>query len=119
MKILPNTWTSKTKLTQKMRDAFYKTSLWEKCRGTVLDRDGYLCQVCMQQDEPTPANTVHHIIHLKDDPSKALDEDNLISVCYECHNDLHPEKGFGQSKSKTKSKRIKTFEVNSNPESFW
>ncbi len=102
-----------------MRDAFYKSHPWEKCRGTILERDGYLCQNCLGDGEPVPADTVHHIIHLKDDPSRALDEDNLISVCFDCHNEFHPEKGFGKKKKKKISNKIKVFEVNQNPENAW
>jgi len=63
-----------------------------------------------------PANTVHHIIHLRDDPSREFDEDNLISVCSSCHNKLHPEKG-GKPKKKI-SKKIKVIKANQNPEIF-
>ncbi|WP_440894962.1 HNH endonuclease [Amphibacillus sp. Q70] len=118
-KLIFKYWTKNTKLTKKMVDDFYKSGPWRKCRGTILERDGYLCQICMQVDDPIPADTVHHIIHLKDDPSKALDEDNLISVCFTCHNDLHPEKGFGKKKEKKISNKIKVFDANENPEGIW
>ena len=102
-----------------MADAFYKTHLWQKKRGTILERDGYLCQVCLEDDEPVPADTVHHIVHLKDDPSLALIDSNLKSVCFDCHNELHPENGFGQKKEKEVSSKIKVFEVNKNPDNAW
>ncbi|WP_018934569.1 HNH endonuclease [Gracilibacillus lacisalsi] len=119
MKVNPFLWTSTTSLTKAMRDAFYKSFIWQKKRETILERDEYLCQVCMEYDDPIPADTVHHIVHLRDDPTLALVDTNLISVCFDCHNDLHPEKGFGQKKEKKISRKIKTFEVNENPEQTW
>ncbi len=106
------------RLYSKEADAFYKSYAWQKCRTTVLERDGYLCQVCIREDRPIPADTVHHIIHLKDDFSKALDENNLISVCRDCHRDLHPELWDKEGKGKRISKKIKVFEVEKNPEIF-
>ena len=112
-------WTKHTKLSAKTLDAFYKTRLWQKCRGATLERDEYLCQICLGDDDPIPADTVHHIIHLRDDPSRALDDNNLMSVCFDCHNDLHPEKGFGKKSEKIIPEEINTFDVNNNPEIFW
>ncbi|MDC3412540.1 HNH endonuclease signature motif containing protein [Terrihalobacillus insolitus] len=94
---------------------FYKTSVWQKCRESILSRDLYLCQECLEGGVLTPADTVHHIIHLKDDPSKALDEDNLVSVCSSCHNKLHPEKSNKKQRKKI-SNRIRVVEVKSNVE---
>lgn len=120
MKVNPFVWTSTTILTKEMRDDFYKSIIWQDKRVVILERDEYLCQECMDKDhEPVPANTVHHVVHLKDDPSLALVDANLISVCFDCHNELHPEKGFGQKKEKKISNRIKTFEVNKNPKITW
>jgi 5-methylcytosine-specific restriction endonuclease McrA len=35
---------------------------------------------------------VHHIEHLDKRPDLALDNDNLESLCADCHNREHPEK---------------------------
>jgi 5-methylcytosine-specific restriction endonuclease McrA len=48
----------------------------------------------------TEANTVHHIIALRDDPSRAFDLDNLETICLECHNREHPERSGGEKKKK-------------------
>lgn len=112
-------WNKSTKLTRNMTNTFYKSYTWQKCRQAILIRDDYLCQVCLKNGEPIPADTVHHIIHLRDDPSKALDSNNLMSVCFDCHNDLHPEKGFGSVKDKEIPKGIKVFKTNQNPERTW
>src|SRR5690625_3216889 len=68
---------------------FYNSAEWKKCRGLRLIIDNYLCQECLKQKKITPANTVHHIIELRDDPSKGLELDNLVSVCPSCHSSIH------------------------------
>lgn len=102
-------------LSKKDIDEFYWGRTWKKCRASILERDGYLCRVCIKDNRPTPADTVHHIIHLRDDPGRAVDSSNLISVCFDCHNELHPEKGFGQNNTKKVSDKIQVFEVEGNP----
>ena len=42
---------------------------------------------------PNRAELVHHMIPLEERPDLALDLDNLRSLCSECHNRRHPEKG--------------------------
>jgi len=105
-------------LTHNKASAFYKTSVWQKCRELVLTRDLGLCQECLSTVGPVPADTVHHKVHLRDDPSKALDLDNLVSVCASCHNKLHPEKTNNKKKSKKVSDRIRVVELRSNLEQF-
>lgn len=98
--------------------AFYKTNAWQKCRAAVLARDLGICQECLASGVLTLADTVHHIIHLRDDPTKAFDMTNLVSVCASCHNKLHPEKSKKNRNKKNKniSKRIKVLVVTSNPD---
>lgn len=106
-------------ISKKDVDKFYSSYTWQKSRGATLERDDYLCQVCIEDGEPIPADTVHHIVHLRDDPSKALDDDNLISVCRDCHSDLHSETSRQNNETKKLSKRINVFEVKKNPNKIW
>lgn len=64
---------------------FYQTKEWRKARKLVLQRDHYLCQLCIAKNCARKANTVHHIKALEDYPSLALDLANLTSCCYACH----------------------------------
>jgi Restriction endonuclease len=74
-------------------NALYKSKQWKKKRIDILKRDHYECQRCKKNKHIlTYANTVHHIIELKDDADRMLDDNNLESVCMICHNELHPEK---------------------------
>lgn len=95
--------------------AFYNSKAWRRCRELVLKRDHYLCQECLKEQRLTPANIVHHIVHYRDDPSKGLDMDNLITVCPECHNKLHPEKSGGK-KIEKKQPKINVYEPPKNPD---
>lgn len=64
--------------------AFYNSKEWQKVRNFVLMRDKYLCKKC-----GNPAEEVHHIIHLSPanifDVRIALNPDNLICLCKDCH----------------------------------
>ncbi len=71
--------------------AFYKSKEWERKRREILKRDRNACQECRKKGRYARANTVHHIIHLKDAPELALDPNNLESVCRECHELIHQD----------------------------
>ena len=66
---------------------FYSSKAWKDCRKEVLRRDLYTCAYCYSR-----AEEVHHIIELTptniDDNSIALNPDNLISLCHDCHTKI-------------------------------
>lgn len=68
---------------------FYKSREWKRLRDYVLKRDNYICQECIKENKITTCNTVHHIVEVREDFSKALSEDNLLTLCHECHNKIH------------------------------
>lgn len=72
--------------------AFYHTTKWKYKRKDILKRDHNECQMCLQKGKYTRATTVHHIKHLRDMPELALTDSNLISLCNDCHELMHPEK---------------------------
>lgn len=70
----------------------------------ILRRDHFECQECRRRIEQAAANGtqlsphdrqirraehVHHIKDLEHYPNLKLDDDNLISVCHECHDRIH------------------------------
>ena len=79
---------------------FYTSTPWLHKREDILRRDNFECQMCKKRGKFHVAETVHHIKHLKEYPSLALDDDNLISLCNACHNIVHPEKGLKNQSSK-------------------
>ena len=75
------------------KDKFYLHHEWKSKRKDILDRDNNECQKCKNVYHTfRRATTVHHIKHLKEHPELAFEDDNLISLCYDCHNEEHPEK---------------------------
>ena len=69
-------------------DEFRRTAQWQRKRKEILERDKYLCRVCLSGKHPIgtrPINTekiqVHHIEPIVKAWKKRLDDDNLISLC--------------------------------------
>lgn len=63
-----------------------------------MERDMHLCQICKAEGRYTIGDTVHHIEPLRANSYKAYSMDNLITVCRQCHNRLHREKGMNLEK---------------------
>lgn len=80
-------------------DWFYRNPAWLKMRQIALSRDNGLCVRCLKNKRIVKADVVHHIVHLTQDFSKALQLDNLECLCHSCHNKEHDEKGYGDKQS--------------------
>ena len=67
--------------------SFYNSMAWQIVRGQVLRRDLFTCAYCYGR-----ANEVHHKNSLTseniNDPLIALNPDNLISLCHDCHTKI-------------------------------
>lgn len=87
-------------------DWFYHSKAWSKLRSMALDRDNYLCQKCLEHNKITNAKIVHHIVYVDTDFTKALDLDNLISVCQDCHNKIH-----ANDNDKTNERNVRVMKV--------
>lgn len=81
---------------------FYWTSEWKEKREEIINRDNNECQRCKEKGKFHVAQCVHHIKHLDKFPLLALDSNNLISLCNQCHNEVHPEKLEDYKKPKPK-----------------
>ena len=85
-------------------DPFYQSDAWRRVRQQALERDHFYCQKCLQMVEmgrklrPNDATMVHHIKPRSLYPELELDLSNLVSLCDACHNQEHPERGFGPEK---------------------
>lgn len=65
---------------------FRATYKWTSKSLEIRERDKYLCAVCREQGIYNYKRlSVHHIIPLEEDTSKGLDDDNLITLCYDHH----------------------------------
>lgn len=69
---------------QDFAKAFYLSSAWRKTREYIFKRDMGLCVRCGK-----PGEIVHHKIYLTpqniNNPAISLSEDNLETLCRECH----------------------------------
>ena len=68
------------------------SSRWQRTREYIKQRDKNLCQLCLRGYPGTRRRveyehlSVHHIVSLEDDKTKAFDHNNLITLC-----DIHHE----------------------------
>lgn len=68
-------------------DKFRWTKVWQRKREEIKTRDKYLCQVCLRKlyNTQTQYNyidlEVHHIVPIKANWDRRLDDDNLITLC--------------------------------------
>ena len=91
---------------------FYHSKAWKLKRKAILMRDHYQCVECRRRiDQAREDGTalhgkdawirravcVHHIKELKDYPDERLDDDNLVSLCHECHDKVHGRDAEGLS----------------------
>lgn len=65
---------------------FYHSSAWKRARDLIRIRDNGLCIECLNQKRITVGTIVDHIIPIKQNWNKRLDEDNLQLLCQSCHN---------------------------------
>jgi hypothetical protein len=76
-------------MAKKFSKKLYNSTRWQKIRHFVLTRDFYICRICGQHD----SNQVHHIVELTpmniNDPNITLNPDNLITLCNQCHDEIH------------------------------
>ncbi|MEG0166191.1 HNH endonuclease signature motif containing protein [Anaerorhabdus sp.] len=71
-------------------DKVYKQRYWTNLiRPTVMKRCNNECSICKSKGKHTKANYVHHIKELKQYPENAYDLNNLIAVCWDCHEEIH------------------------------
>lgn len=68
-----------------MSHPWYHTTLWRRLRKLQLD-EFPLCQICLQIQRETSANTVDHIKPFKDSWELFIDRKNHQSVCSACHS---------------------------------
>lgn len=64
---------------------FYKSSAWRKLSRRFLESNP-VCVQCYQDGVIRKADVVDHVIEIKDDWSRRLDESNLQCLCLQHHN---------------------------------
>lgn len=62
------------------------THKWHSKAAEIKENSNYLCAVCKEEGRYTYDNLeIHHIVKIKDDPTKLLDNYNLICLCVYHH----------------------------------
>lgn len=62
------------------------TYAWHSKAREIKEKSSYLCEVCRDKGVYTYKSLeVHHIAKVKDEPSKLLDDFNLVCLCTACH----------------------------------
>lgn len=89
-----------------VRSKFYKSKLWNDVRKSIWLKQNLLCAICNKPvyvdgiseyipKEYRRTGIVHHKVFLDDinisDDNITINEDNLIGVCKECHEQIHHE----------------------------
>lgn len=97
------------KVSFEKRKKFYKSRAWIKKRKEIIERDNNECQDCKRKGYAIVGQLtkldIHHIRFLETNWNLRLKNDNLITLCVECHNKKHPEK-FEKIKSGIHSQRF-------------
>lgn len=64
----------------------FKDPNWQKKRLEILKRDNFCCRSCL---EDTKTLNVHHIYYDNKKEPWEYDNDDLITLCDECHKEWH------------------------------
>ena len=73
---------------KKVYSDLLKDPRWQKKRLEILERDQWQCVACW--DNKTTLN-VHHIDYVKRKKPWEYEDDELVTLCDDCHNELHSE----------------------------
>lgn len=73
---------------------------WGELRRRILEEDKYLCRMCRTDSRE---RHVHHIIPLSKYGSNH--PNNLITLCYDCHNKVHPDIEVTRNVPKTRQSK--------------
>ena len=73
---------------------FRQTRAWRNKAREIKERDQYLCQYCRQVLGllNTKNLEVHHIESISSNYLKRLDDDNLLTLCRQCHEDAEQQR---------------------------
>jgi hypothetical protein len=67
-------------------------------RQMVLAKDGYKCRRCGATDKPLHC---HHIYPVSIDPIESADIDNCMTLCVDCHKEVHQKDGCRYNQLRT------------------
>lgn len=74
----------------KVTSKIYESKAWREIRSYVRLRDNNVCQCCAAEKTLTRVELVHHIKPLNKG-GQPYDVNNCISLCNQCHAQVHAE----------------------------
>lgn len=109
-------------MTDKEAKARYNSKEWKIKRLEILKRDNFECCYCRERLKKATeekrrlygddakirkAEEVHHLKEMKKFPELWLADDNLVSLCTQCHNIVHGRypKRFARKKKMVSEER--------------
>ncbi len=91
----------------KKEQAFYSSKPWLNLRETIDGKYNGLCLYCLYESkEAIPRKDNHHIVEIKEDWNRRLEEDNIIPVCDSCHKYIHNEYKKGMKNKRKMQKKL-------------
>ena len=64
-----------------------RRAVWDRKSKEIREVAGWLCELCKHNGAYScDGLSTHHIVKIRDDPEKYLDNLNLIALCRECHD---------------------------------
>jgi len=87
-----------------IRKSFYQSKLWKQVKNNIWLKQSCLCAICHKPvyvngisdyipKDKRRTGIVHHKVWLDDsnvyDENISINEDNLIGICKECHENEH------------------------------
>jgi len=68
--------------------SIYQSKTWRRLRQAKFATNP-LCEVCEAKGIVKQTDEIHHIVPFEIDMSLVYEWDNLLSVCIDCHKELH------------------------------
>lgn len=73
---------------KKIERGTYRNGVSLETRREILERDRYTCALCVEVDDGEFSKMqIHHITPVSEGGND--DKSNLITLCFNCHKDLH------------------------------
>lgn len=81
---------------------YLETPEWKRQRNRILSRDNHTCQICGKSDGTM---NVHHICYIH--PLSEMSDRDLITLCPECHQQVHSIQDSMNEYAEEEMKRLK------------
>lgn len=92
-------------IAKRARHKIYNNRRWRKVRAFKF-KSNPLCEQCLLKGRVTEAQLIHHIIPIDVDPNLAYEYDNLMSLCHNCHGEVHKNLHQTTTKAIRESKKV-------------